>query len=661
MSQHGWGWGPVFEAERVTRARRWQGYAIRSLFVLPLLVVLGWAWLEPTYRFAYELPTSAALAAIGATFCRGYTGIVLTVVLLIAPATMAGAICGDRSRGILDHLFLTDLTNREIVLGKLAARLFPIWGLLGSTLPVMAMATWLGGIDPRALTALFLVALALAWLGCTLALMLSVWADQPRDVLTVVYATWAVWLLAGPVYQFLYLIMAPTTPVWIRYSNPFTIAFRAGNHPGAVSLVESVVFAVGSGVIGGVCVLIAVARVRVAPRRSAAVGSRRVRGGLAWIKRWKRLREPKLDANPILWREWRQGRLSGWSRPVWVGYAMLSAVVGVGLVVLALQPPGTPAIPERIGLGLGLLTSLGLLLLSTRTASVLADERASGSIDVLLTTPLSTRSILRAKWRGSFRRVPWLAFWPAVVGLVCAANPEIRPIQLAIIAGVVGLIVVQGAFLVSLGLALATWIKRSDHALTAMVAFLVILMVGWPALSNVAALLLTLCLIPVCLGMALIAERRKRPVLAKALAIFALGLVGGLILFIFFNLSVSSLVPERVGYVIREYLVAMGSPIVNIALPLIHSFATQRSTTQPPEGFLILVGLWIGLYALAAWLLFEATVRTFDRCLGRMPAGSKLVRLKNAGRVPPPSAGRADADEAYRSTAAIPTTFTPTG
>ena len=310
---------------------------------------------------------------------------------------------------MLDHVFLTDLTNREIVLGKLAARLGPVWGLLAATGPVLAAATSLGGIDPMALVALFLVASAVAWLGCALALMLSVWADQPRDVLTVVHAAWAVWLLAGPVYQYLYLVLAPM-PVWVRYTNPVAIAFRAGDQTSGVSLVEPVVFALGAGLLGAVCVLIAVARVRVEPRRLGAVGSRRVVGGFAWIGSWSRLREPKLDAGPVGWREWRRRRSSGWSRFVWVGYAVLATVAGVGLVQLAVRPPGPMAIPERLGVSLGLLTSLGLLLLTPGAASVLAEERGSGSLDVLWATPLSTRSIIRAKWRGSFRGFPG---WPA--------------------------------------------------------------------------------------------------------------------------------------------------------------------------------------------------------------------------------------------------------
>ena len=43
--------------------------------------------------------------------------------MLAAPAATAGAICVDRARGTLTHMLATDLSDPEIVLGKLAARL----------------------------------------------------------------------------------------------------------------------------------------------------------------------------------------------------------------------------------------------------------------------------------------------------------------------------------------------------------------------------------------------------------------------------------------------------------------------------------------------------------------------------------------------------------
>jgi hypothetical protein len=47
----------------------------------------------------------------------------LCLSLLVAPAASAGAICLDRTRGCLVHLLVTDLSDTEVALGKLAAAL----------------------------------------------------------------------------------------------------------------------------------------------------------------------------------------------------------------------------------------------------------------------------------------------------------------------------------------------------------------------------------------------------------------------------------------------------------------------------------------------------------------------------------------------------------
>ncbi len=54
-----------------------------------------------------------------------------------------------------------------------------------------------------------------------------------------------------------------------------------------------------------------------------------------------------------------------------------------------------------------------LLIVSVTTA--LVEERVRGSLDVLLTTPLSSRSLVLAKWWSVYRRVPWLLFLPMMV------------------------------------------------------------------------------------------------------------------------------------------------------------------------------------------------------------------------------------------------------
>ena len=157
--------GPVFVYEWLTTSRRWQPYAMRAVFVW--LVLIGMAIVEgdrPTQaRRPLVSPHDAAV--IGEQIYRTVALIELTLVLLVAPAVTAGAVCLDKARGTLDHMLVTDLSNAEIVLGKLGARLIPVLGLIACTVPVLALASLLGGIDPMALVGLFLVAIGCAVRG----------------------------------------------------------------------------------------------------------------------------------------------------------------------------------------------------------------------------------------------------------------------------------------------------------------------------------------------------------------------------------------------------------------------------------------------------------------------------------------------------------------
>jgi ABC-type transport system involved in multi-copper enzyme maturation permease subunit len=117
--------GPVFIHESIAATRRPQLYALRSLFVLGLLlalVVVLYLAVDVVGRpgGSYSI---RVLALLGEDFYYGIATVQLVLVLLVAPAATAGAICVDRARGTLTHMLVTDLSDSEIVLGKLAARL----------------------------------------------------------------------------------------------------------------------------------------------------------------------------------------------------------------------------------------------------------------------------------------------------------------------------------------------------------------------------------------------------------------------------------------------------------------------------------------------------------------------------------------------------------
>ncbi len=304
-----WGPGPVFVYECVTSARRWQNYAVRSFVVAALLA--GMATIGLSDEAFTHGNAARQYAWLGESYFYALIGVTLSFVMLAAPAATAGAICLDRARGTLTHILATDLSDSEIVLGKLAARLVPILGLVACAWPVMAISTLLGGIDPVILTTAFAVIVAVAILGCSLAPALSVWATKPHEVVAVVYMFWTFTLLAYPMMWLLAsirLVVGP--PRWLLLSNPYYLAFAPYIAPGSVELADFVWFVAVAIAASAVFVLAGVRRLAA----GVVAGARPVQEG----KEVCRFAAPEpMGAGPVSRHESRS--LAGVASPARVG------------------------------------------------------------------------------------------------------------------------------------------------------------------------------------------------------------------------------------------------------------------------------------------------------------------------------------------------------
>jgi ABC-type transport system involved in multi-copper enzyme maturation permease subunit len=471
---HRLGPGPVFAYEWLAGSRRWQGYALRSLFVLMLLAAL--VVVRTSGNEIRGATTIRALARVGGQFYVAVIGTQLTLVLLAAPAATAGAICLDRARGTLAHLLVTDLSDGEIVLGKLAARLVPVLGLVGCTLPVLSLLTLLGGVDPMALLGAFAVTLGTAVLGCCLALAFSLWAGKTHEALLGTYAVWGLWLLGRPMIDQLNRATGWSLAAPPRTADPFALAFAPYWWPGLVGWGDYLLFLGVTGAISAVLALLAVLRLRpvCAKEPGRRAGPSRTRFGLraaqieGALDRARRWGGPSLDRNPVLWREWHRARPSRWARIV----GALFVVPAVTFSVIAIVSGSAPTAAWVNGMQV----SVGLLLLSVTAASSLAEERVRGGLDVLMATPLTTRQIVLGKWLGTFRLVPPLAILPCLVILGGARSTPWRGSGAVLMAVFV---LCGGAAITSLGLALATWLSRLGRAVGATVTLYLLVAVGW--------------------------------------------------------------------------------------------------------------------------------------------------------------------------------------
>ena len=428
------GLGPVFVYEWIRSSKRWQGYALRSAFLLFLLIALVYVWMNSS---TYTAKSNIRLMAkLGEWFFQAVIGTQLTLVLLAAPAATAGAICLDKVRGTLTHMLITDLADFEIVLGKLAARLIPIVGLVACTLPMMELLILLGGIAPEAIWSAFAITLGVALLGCSLGLAFSLWVGRTHEALLGTYALWCVWLLGLPLLGEIATAMAWTVPLPPLTINPFFLALSQSS-PGAVTWNHALRFLGVSSAISALLIAWVILRLRrVCTRESRpqawSLYSRAHAGAIDRIMRSPLPgTSPSLDRNPLLWRECRRGRPSRWAKVVTFGSIILASTA---TLAGGLLPPHT-GVAEWVN---GSQIAIGLLILSVMAATALGEERMRGGLDVLLSTPFSARQLVLGKWLYTFRRValpaillgpvvwmrartadsspcrPWRSWWPTL-------------------------------------------------------------------------------------------------------------------------------------------------------------------------------------------------------------------------------------------------------
>ncbi len=195
----------------------------------------------------------------------------------------------------------------------------------------------------------------------------------------------------------------------------------------------------------------------------------------------KLLPGPGIDANPVLWREWHRLSPSRWAAGVWSLYGAMS--IGLTGTLIVMISSGSPVPRQVASIANGFQAGIGLLLLSVAAATSLGEERVRANLDVLLATPLHTRSIVWGKWCGAYRAVPVVAICPGMLAAVLARDGGRWDGALLII----GLFLAYGAAITSLGLALATWISRIDLAVALNVAVLGGMTIGWIFVVGVVA------------------------------------------------------------------------------------------------------------------------------------------------------------------------------
>jgi ABC-type transport system involved in multi-copper enzyme maturation permease subunit len=193
--------GPIFNVELLTSARRARYFFIRAIYAAVLLIALGLVYQSFTYNLAGETVNIRIMAELSAAFFAVLSWLQLTLVVLLGPAMIAGAIATERERRTIEYLFASSLSNAEIVLGKLAARILHVVYMVLAGVPILALMMLLGGIAPEELLALAVITLCTVLTIATLSIAISVWSARAREAVTRSYLVLFALLVLPPLLE----------------------------------------------------------------------------------------------------------------------------------------------------------------------------------------------------------------------------------------------------------------------------------------------------------------------------------------------------------------------------------------------------------------------------------------------------------------------------
>lgn len=294
----------------------------------------------------------------------------------------ADSISGEKRDGTIGLLFLTDLKGYDIVLGKLVSTsLESLYGLL-AILPVLGLPLLMGGVTGTDFRQSVLALVNTLFFALAVGMLVS---SLYRSRQTVTTVTLAILLLVN--------VVPVLTPVReIALFSPLHLmdgalgGFRY--QPGA-NFVESM------GAVGLLGMVALIGASFAAPRLWQEGEARGIGGkspqaqSQADRERRSRTRTEQLARNPILWLAHRQVSSSRWR--IW---AVIIIIVFVACAIIMPNVGRSRAFVAQSLLVFWLLNFLPLLNLATKAPRFLMEARRTGSLELILSTPLGVDKII---------------------------------------------------------------------------------------------------------------------------------------------------------------------------------------------------------------------------------------------------------------------------
>ena len=383
----------------------------------------------------------------------------LFLMSFIAPIFCAGAITQEKDANTFHILLTTQLSNAQIVLGSLLSRVFFVWVLLLSGLPIFCITMIYGGVTTREIFESLGLAACTGLVTGSIAIMISFLKVGTRRTIFSFFVGVAVYLLGvglvglSSIGQ---LAQAPLSDPFFSSAKLYSMSWLAPVHPFLALLVvtgqtpappPSDVASFGwparwllaypqygymvlTTLASATMVLISLIYVRRGAREGeSTVFTRLLERVMPWQVQAQTRKPRRVWRNPIAWREAATRASAGGRSFLRLLFVIAGVVVGVVLLIAHHTDSwglGAAAVPTtRAWLTPLMWIELAVILLvvTNTAATTLTREKESLTIELLLSTPLTSRYIIAGMLQGLVRLViPLIAVPTITVALFAAAD-----------------------------------------------------------------------------------------------------------------------------------------------------------------------------------------------------------------------------------------------
>lgn len=470
--------GPLFpfELRRVTRRQR--PVIARCVYVGVLLVLLGFLYMilfpdshASVYDFLFRSTASPKdLAAFGFVFFVMFVYLQFLVGVVAVAASSSSILAEEKERQTLPFLLTTTLSDHEIVLGKLAARLAFTVMILLAGLPVLALMQVMGGVDPQLLAAGFVATAATLISAAGVGAAVSITATSVRQANQRATGLIVAYLMGGP-YATMMLGRGATSFGNTVLANTLwgivTLAdlcdlfnsgnfFWVGSHVGkllsaSVPLDQALwpalwKYLIFHGLLATVTIGWATLRLRhVLGRQADRAAGKASRTALPFVRG---KRPPVAESRPVYWRETATAVDRAARRwPIRWGKRLVFVVTLAPLAFhvgdMLINAPAFAIMQRELDMLVRVIGTMGLcvslFLIATTAAGSLARERRQKTFDDLWLTRLRNREILGQKAWAAVHAARWIWVWVAIHWTAGLAFGSLSPWSITLLVPVYAL------------------------------------------------------------------------------------------------------------------------------------------------------------------------------------------------------------------------------